>query len=179
MAEADVPQAGNINHFRDSFANLRKHSPQPGMEQQRLIVFDHEMVELQVSPGGIDRNAIQVRCDLSYGSHGASNKIVLRNEHAWLAGLLRHLSKPVQANLKLHRVDSRIRRAQTGIGDVLIPDARGERPALAIEELKSQRTVGQKIDVRSIQWDVMPAEQNAAAQFQKWHNAFGMRKVPL
>jgi hypothetical protein len=63
MAEADVAQGGKVDELRDGIANFRVHSAQPGVEQQRFIVFHQKMVELEIPPLSEDRNAIDIRRD--------------------------------------------------------------------------------------------------------------------
>ncbi len=73
MAEADVAQLGKLDELRDCLANFRVHSPQPGVEEQGLVVVHQEMVELQIGPGSKDRDAIDIRRDLRGNRHVASS----------------------------------------------------------------------------------------------------------
>ena len=50
--------------------------------------------------------------------------------------------KPIQPQLKLNGIDSRIWDRQTGIGDVLIANAGRNGAALIVEELKARRAMG-------------------------------------
>ena len=59
--------------------------------------------------------------------------------------------KPIQSQLKLNRIDSRIRDRQSGVGNVFIANAGSKGAALIVEELKAQRAMGYKVYVRRIQ----------------------------
>lgn len=88
-------------------------------------------------------------------------------------------SKPIHPHLKLDRIDSRIRRGQAGVGNVLVADACRERPALIVEELEAQRGVRKEVYVRRIQRHGMVAEKNSAAQFEIRDSAGRIGEVPL
>src|SRR5262249_50201722 len=64
MTPADPTQRGWIDQRGDRVAHLREHAPHPGVKQERLIVLDQEMIELQVELRRINGNAEQVGCDL-------------------------------------------------------------------------------------------------------------------
>src|SRR5579862_7036824 len=48
------------------------HCAQPGMEQQRFIVFYQKMVELQIGLLSKDRDPIYIRCDFRSNRHTPS-----------------------------------------------------------------------------------------------------------
>jgi hypothetical protein len=49
--------------------DFRKHPPHPGVEQQRLVVLDQEMIELQVELGHMNRYSKQIWRDLVDPGH--------------------------------------------------------------------------------------------------------------
>src|SRR5580700_307626 len=69
LAEADVAQLGKADELGDGLANFRVHSAQPGVEQQRFIVFHQKMVELQIARLRKDRDAIDIRRDFRGDRH--------------------------------------------------------------------------------------------------------------
>src|SRR5580698_717647 len=69
MAEADVAQVGEVDQLGDGLANFRVHSAQPGVEQQRLIVFHQKMIELKIALWSKDRDAIEIRRDFRDDCH--------------------------------------------------------------------------------------------------------------
>jgi hypothetical protein len=67
MAEADPPDARRVDHARDRFAERREAGPESCREQQRLLVADQEVVELQTDVGSVLAEAEDVRGDLGDG----------------------------------------------------------------------------------------------------------------
>ena len=48
VAEADVPERCRIDDLGHGLTNQREHLLHPGLKQQRLVVFDQELVKLKV-----------------------------------------------------------------------------------------------------------------------------------
>jgi len=49
--------------------------PHPGVKQQRLVVLDQGMIELQVEIGHVERNTIEIRSDfVDSWRHDASQR---------------------------------------------------------------------------------------------------------
>ena len=87
--------------------------------------------------------------------------------------------KPIQPQLKLNGIDSRIWDRQSGVGNVFIANPGSKGAALIVEELKAQRRVGYKVYVRRIQRHCVVAEEHSAAQFEIRDGARRTGKVPL
>jgi hypothetical protein len=74
VAPSDPAQVRWVDHSGDRLANERKHAAHAGVEQQRLVVFDEEVVELQVEILDVQRDAIEIRGDfVDAWRHGASS----------------------------------------------------------------------------------------------------------
>src|SRR2546426_10704026 len=69
MAEADPAQPREINQVGYSLAHLGEHCLQASVKEQGLVVFDQEMVELQVNLRSIDRDSKDVWCNFSNDCH--------------------------------------------------------------------------------------------------------------
>src|SRR5512143_1995318 len=69
MTETDPPDRCGVNDPRHGFPYDREHALHSGMKEQRLLVFDEELVELKLEPGFVGRNAIDIGSDLGDGGH--------------------------------------------------------------------------------------------------------------
>jgi hypothetical protein len=69
MAETDMAQVRQADQPGHCVPNFREHAAQTGVKQQRFVVPNQEVIELQISPGGIDRNSINIRSNLMDGCH--------------------------------------------------------------------------------------------------------------
>jgi hypothetical protein len=69
MTETDPPDRCGVNDPRHGFPYDREHALHAGMKEQRLLVFDEELVELKFELGFVGRNAIDIRSDLGDGGH--------------------------------------------------------------------------------------------------------------
>jgi hypothetical protein len=77
MAEADPPDARGLHDFCNCLANQGKHLPHTGMVEQHFIVNDEKLIELEIIPGEIGRNPVQVWRNFVYpGFHGQSPPIL-------------------------------------------------------------------------------------------------------
>ena len=81
------------------------------------------------------------------------------------------LFEPVESQRELHGIDPRVRRGEAGVGNVFIADNGGKGPAIIVEELESQCSVGEEVYVRGVQRHSMIAEQRATTQLQVRHSA--------
>jgi hypothetical protein len=73
MAPADPPQRCRVDQLSDGLLNRRKHPPHSRVKQQRLVVFDEEMIELHVELGMKNGDAIQIRRDFVDFRHGTTS----------------------------------------------------------------------------------------------------------
>ena len=48
MAPTDPAQVSGVEHFGDTFAHFREHSPKSRMKEQGLLIFNQEMIELEI-----------------------------------------------------------------------------------------------------------------------------------
>src|SRR5688572_3752273 len=64
VAPANPPERSRIDDPCNGVAYIRKHSPHARVKEQRLIVLDEKMVELQVELGNVNRNPENVWGDL-------------------------------------------------------------------------------------------------------------------
>jgi hypothetical protein len=64
VAEGDPTQLRRIQHAADSFAHQGKHGAQARMKQQRFVVPNQEVVELQLKLRHVYANAMHVRGNL-------------------------------------------------------------------------------------------------------------------
>jgi hypothetical protein len=87
--------------------------------------------------------------------------------------------EPIHPHLKLHGVDTGIWDRQTGVGNVLVANARSEGAAVVMEELKAESRVRYKVHVRRIQWNSVIAEKHSATQLEIRDSAGRVGKVPL
>ena len=58
VAPANPAKSGRVDDLRHCIANVGKHATHTRMKEQWLVVFDQEMVELQVDRGDVDANAV-------------------------------------------------------------------------------------------------------------------------
>src|SRR5215471_12413063 len=63
MTPGDVPELRGVDQRGDCLAKSGEHGFEPGMEQQRLIVADKEMIELHVEVRDVYGKAEQIRRD--------------------------------------------------------------------------------------------------------------------
>src|SRR3990172_4999856 len=80
MTETDPPDRCGVDDPRHGFTYEGEHALHAGMEEERFLVLDEEMVELKFDLGFVDRNAIDVRSDLELG-------FTYEGEHALHAGM--------------------------------------------------------------------------------------------
>jgi len=60
VAPADPPDRRRIQNTRNGVAHIREHTAHPGVEEERLLVANQEVIELQVNLRDVDRDAEQV-----------------------------------------------------------------------------------------------------------------------
>src|SRR5215510_11210042 len=70
MTPANPPQRGRVDDPGDGIANLGKHLSHAGVKQQRFLVTDEKVVELQIELRDVDGDAKQVLGDFVDLCHG-------------------------------------------------------------------------------------------------------------
>src|SRR5206468_1541990 len=72
VAEADPTDTCGIDDPRHRRAHHRERLAEPGVEEERLVVTDEELVEREVGLRDEGRDAEEVRCDLGHLGHAAT-----------------------------------------------------------------------------------------------------------
>src|SRR5262245_33881311 len=75
MAESDPPQRLRVDERCHGGFHVRKQCSRTCMVQQRLIVTDHELTELDIKWADECRDAKQIRSDLGDLRHSASSRM--------------------------------------------------------------------------------------------------------
>ena len=65
-----IQRETRVDQLANCLPHRREHLPHPGVEQERLIVFDEEMIELQVQLWDMNGNPIYVAGDFVDLGHG-------------------------------------------------------------------------------------------------------------
>ena len=79
VAPADPPQRRRVDHFRQRLAHLREHPAHAGVEEERLLVADQEMIELQIERLGIHADAVEIRGHFVDSGHDTSSALIARS----------------------------------------------------------------------------------------------------
>ena len=87
VAEADVAELGWVDQARDLFTQQREHTPQSGVKEERFVVADQKVAELEIDLRHKDRDPVDLRRNLRCGNHGSPPSLLttkyMRSEEGW------------------------------------------------------------------------------------------------
>src|SRR5579883_1345174 len=87
---------------------------------------------------------------------------------------------PMQPQLHLHGVNTRIRTRQSCVVDMHVPHRKVDRPLRLLKDLCAQRSLGGEIYGISSRGDVALRKQRSTCKLEEWHGApRAVSEVPL